>query len=301
MTAQREWFGRTTTTYSGCPRAPPTRGTRAPTKISRAISPGYEPRRQGGGTLRRCPPRTTCSAAGSARVRRGPADGASAPVRGGFGPGGPGGFDGGQTFRFETDGDGSFLTTSSAACSAAWPARTAPAITTAGPQRPGSRDQLFLRSTAVHGVPARFGSARRGVPHLSGNGAAPGASRDMPAVPQVGIVAVVRAVLVLAGVPTCSGEARSSRRHCPTLPRPGVQVRDREVKCACRRCGRRSAHPCQGARRCRKQAVVRPAASTSSSITACALFGRRPNCHRRSRSAPVRGGSVPKPHHQAPG
>jgi len=169
-------------------------------------------------------------------VRRMVASGAG--PRGGFGPGGPGGFDGGQTFRFETDGDGGFLNDLlggmfGGAAGGRRGRRGGGAA--AGPQRGQDLEtELFLAfDDAVHGVTSTVRFRSDAVCHTChGNGAAPGTSPETcPQCHGSGSIAVDQGPFSFSQVcPTCGGRGQVIPTPCPTCHGRGVEVRDREVK-----------------------------------------------------------------------
>ncbi len=169
-------------------------------------------------------------------VRRMVASGAG--PRGGFGPGGPGGFDGGQTFHFETDGDGGFLNDLlggmfGGAAGGRRGRRGGGAA--AGPQRGQDLEtELFLSfDDAVHGVTSTVRFRSDAVCHTChGNGAAPGTSPETcPQCHGSGSIAVDQGPFSFSQVcPTCGGRGQVIPTPCPTCHGRGVEVRDREVK-----------------------------------------------------------------------
>ncbi len=85
------------------------------------------------------------------------------PSGAGYGPGGPGGFGGGQTFRFETDGEGGFFSDLLGGMfgGGAGGRRRGGRGGPAGPQRGQDLEtELYLAfDDAVHGITQRFASA----------------------------------------------------------------------------------------------------------------------------------------------
>jgi molecular chaperone DnaJ len=163
-------------------------------------------------------------------------------VASGVGPGGggfgPGGFGGGQTFHFETDGDGGFFSDLLGGMFGGGTAggrRTRRGSSAFGPHRGQDLEtDLHLSfDDAVTGVTStvRFRSdAVCSTCH--GNGAAPGTSPETcPQCHGTGTIAVDQGPFSFSQVcPTCGGRGQVIPSPCPTCHGRGVEVRDREVK-----------------------------------------------------------------------
>ena len=171
-------------------------------------------------------------------VRRMVASGAG--PRGGFGPGGPGGFGGGgQTFRFETDGDGGFLNDLlggmfGGGAGGGRRGRRGGGGATAPQRGQDLETELFLSfDDAVKGVTSTVRFRSDAVCHTChGNGAAPGTSPETcPQCHGSGSIAVDQGPFSFSQVcPTCGGRGQVIPTPCPTCHGRGVEVRDREVK-----------------------------------------------------------------------
>ena len=267
----RSWRSSTTRT--------PTTGTRTPRSASR-----------------RSPRRTTCSATAPKRkeydeVRRMVASGVG-PGGGGFGPGGFGG-PGGQTFHFETDGDGGFFSDLLGGMfggGGGRPARRGGGATRTA-ARPGPRDRAapLVRRRGAAASRARCGSAPTRCATRA-TATAPRRARSPETCPQCHGVGIDRGrpgtVLVLAGVPDVRWARPGDPDAVPDVSRPrrrGARPRREGAHPGRRR--RRPAHPRQGSRRRRCERRT----------------GRRPLRRRARRAAPAVRPQRQRPHAAAAG
>jgi molecular chaperone DnaJ len=166
-------------------------------------------------------------------VRRMVASGAG-PGGFGFGGGGPGGGFG-QSFRFETDGDASFLDDLLGGMFGGGRRSRRGGRATAGPQRGQDLEtELYLSfDDAVKGVTSTVRFRSDAVCHTChGNGAAPGTSPETcPRCHGAGSIAVDQGPFAFSQVcPTCGGRGQVIPNPCPTCHGRGVEMRDREVK-----------------------------------------------------------------------